>query len=50
MSAQQFLSDISYLGAFPHLGGPTGIDGVSTAVSGMRMSIEIGAENVAGQQ
>lgn len=30
--------------------GPTGIDGVSTALSGMRMSIEIGAENVAGQQ
>jgi hypothetical protein len=28
--------------------GPTGIEGVSTALSGMRMSIEIGAENVAG--
>ncbi len=30
--------------------GLTGIDGVSTALSGMRMSIEIGADNVPGQQ
>jgi uncharacterized OsmC-like protein len=30
--------------------GLTGIDGVSTALSGMRMSIEIGAENVPDQQ
>ena len=28
----------------------TGIDAVSTALSGMRMSIEIGAENVPDQQ
>jgi len=28
----------------------TGIDGVSTALSGLRMSIEIGAENVPDQQ
>ena len=30
--------------------GLTGIEGVSTALSGMRMSIEIGAENVSDQQ
>jgi uncharacterized OsmC-like protein len=30
--------------------GLTGIDGVSTALSGMRMSIEIGAEDVPDQQ
>jgi uncharacterized OsmC-like protein len=30
--------------------GLTGIDGVSTALSEMRMSIEIGADNVPGQQ
>ena len=30
--------------------GLTGIDGVSTALSGMRMSIEIGAVDVPGQQ
>ena len=30
--------------------GLTGIDGVSTALSELRMSIEIGADNVPGQQ
>jgi uncharacterized OsmC-like protein len=30
--------------------GLTGIDGVSTALSGLRISIEIGAENVPDQQ
>ena len=30
--------------------GMVGIDGISTALSEMRMSIEIGADNVPGQQ
>ena len=30
--------------------GMVGIDGVSTALSGLRMSIEIGADNVPDQQ